>query len=182
MTTVIGMLFVVAVGNIKPLGGYTGVPNIPPPDTIHSALSVHRFDEKVDFSIWPCFFLSHRDRHQCVLFFVGRTGMERDRPESRLAQSMGINVFRLPAFVVCGRVCDRRTRRRFLCALSDLYHPHCVQPVSQDDLHPGVRGAGGVGYATLGPIVGAALLTFFPEFVSVAERRAYSSWERWWYW
>jgi len=31
---------------------------------------------------------------------------------------------------------------------------------------------GGVGCATLGPIVGAALLTFFPEFVSVAEEKS----------
>ena len=50
MTTVIGMLFVVAVGNVKSLGGYTGVPNIPPPNTLHlGPLGSIVFDEKVDF-------------------------------------------------------------------------------------------------------------------------------------
>jgi len=39
-----------AVGNVKSLGGYTGVPNIPPPDIIHlGSLGSIVFDEKVDF-------------------------------------------------------------------------------------------------------------------------------------
>jgi branched-chain amino acid transport system permease protein len=50
LTTVIGMLFVVALGNISWLGGYSGVPGIPPPGTIHlGALGSIVFDEKVDF-------------------------------------------------------------------------------------------------------------------------------------
>jgi branched-chain amino acid transport system permease protein len=168
MTTVIGMLFVVAVGNIGSMGGYNGVSNIPAPDTINfGALGKVVFDTKVDF-----FYLG------LILFVIimlvinafyaswaGRAwnaiGLN-----PRLAQSMGVNVFRyrLVSFVVG-------------CAIAGLlgsFYAHYQTFIipTAFNLFPKTiyiqvfAVLGGVGYATLGPIVGAAALSLFNEAFS----------------
>ena len=173
MTTVIGMLFVVAVGNIGSMGGYNGVSNIPAPDTINfGALGSVVFDTKVDF-----FYLG------LILFVIimlvinafysswaGRAwnaiGLN-----PRLAQSMGVNVFRyrLVSFVVG-------------CAIAGLlgsFYAHYQTFIipTAFNLFPKTiyiqvfAVLGGVGYATLGPIVGAAALTLFNE--------AFSGYQQW---
>lgn len=168
MTTVIAMLFVVAVGNIKWLGAYNGVSNVPAPDSISlGALGSAVFDSKVDF-----FYLG------LVLFIVialvinafyaswaGRAwnaiGLN-----PRLAQSMGVNVFRyrLISFVVACAVAG---------ALGSFYaHYQTFIIPTAFNLFPKTiyiqvfAVLGGVGYATLGPIVGAALLSLFSELFS----------------
>jgi branched-chain amino acid transport system permease protein len=173
MTTVIGMLFVVAVGNIGSMGGYNGVSNIPAPDTLNfGALGSIVFDTKVDF-----FYLG------LILFVIimlvinafyaswaGRAwnaiGLN-----PRLAQSMGVNVFRyrLVSFVVG-------------CAIAGLlgsFYAHYQTFIipTAFNLFPKTiyiqvfAVLGGVGFATLGPIVGAAALSFFNE--------AFSGYQQW---
>ena len=173
MTTVIGMLFVVAVGNIGSMGGYNGVSNIPAPDSLNfGALGSVVFDTKVDF-----FYLG------LILFVIimlvinafysswaGRAwnaiGLN-----PRLAQSMGVNVFRyrLVSFVVG-------------CAIAGLlgsFYAHYQTFIipTAFNLFPKTiyiqvfAVLGGVGYATLGPIVGAAALTLFNE--------AFSGYQQW---
>jgi len=174
MTTVIGMLFVVAVGNVKSLGGYTGVPRIPPPNTIHlGALGSIVFDEKVDF-FYLALFLFVIIVIVINAFYSSWAGRAWNAIglNPRLAQSMGVNVFRyrLLSFVVG-------------CAIAGLvgsFYAHYQTFIipTAFNLFPKTiyiqvyAVLGGVGYATLGPIVGAALLTFFPEFVSVAEEKS----------
>lgn len=174
MTTVIGMLFVTLVGNIKSIGGYNGISNIPAPDALNfGALGTVTFDSKVDY-----FYLA------LILFAIivivinafysswaGRAwnaiGLN-----PRLAQSMGVNVFRyrLISFVVA-------------CAIAGLigsFYAHYQTYISPNafNLFPKTiyiqvyAVLGGVGFATLGPLVGGALLTFFPEWVSVAEEKS----------
>jgi len=173
MTTVIGMLFVVAVGNIGRMGGYNGVSNIPAPDTLNfGALGKIVFDSKVDF-----FYLG------LILFVIimlvvnafysswaGRAwnaiGLN-----PRLAQSMGVNVFRyrLTSFVLG-------------CAIAGLlgsFYAHYQTFIipTAFNLFPKTiyiqvfAVLGGVGFATLGPIVGAAALSFFNE--------AFSGYQQW---
>ena len=174
LTTVIGMLFVVVVGNISWLGGYNGVPGIPPPNTIHlGALGSIVFDEKVDF-FYLALFLFVIIALVINAFYSSWAGRawKAIGLNPRLAQSMGVNVFRyrLLAFVVA-------------CAIAGLvgsFYAHYQTFIipTAFNLFPKTiyiqvyAVLGGVGYATLGPIVGAALLTFFPEFVSMAEEKS----------
>jgi branched-chain amino acid transport system permease protein len=174
LTTVIGMLFVVVVGNMSWLGGYSGVPGIPPPNTIDlGALGSIVFDEKVDF-FYLALFLFAIIVIVINAFYSSWAGRAWNAIglNPRLAQSMGVNVFRyrLLSFVVG-------------CAIAGLvgsFYAHYQTFIipTAFNLFPKTiyiqvyAILGGVGYATLGPIVGAALLTFFPEFVSVAEEKS----------
>ena len=174
LTTVIGMLFVVAVGNTSWLGGYSGVPGIPPPNTIHlGALGSIVFDEKVDF-FYLALFLFVIIVTVINAFYSSWAGRAWTAIglNPRLAQSMGVDVFRyrLLSFVVG-------------CAIAGLvgsFYAHYQTFIipTAFNLFPKTiyiqvyAVLGGVGYATLGPIVGSALLTFFPELVSVAEEKS----------
>jgi branched-chain amino acid transport system permease protein len=171
LTTVIAMLFVVVVGNIAWLGGYNGIPGITPPNPIHfGSLGSIVFDNKVDF-----YYLALILFAIIVLlvnaFYASWAGRawKAIGLNPRLAQSMGVNVFRyrLLSFVVA-------------CAIAGLvgsFYAHYQTFIipTAFNLFPKTiyiqvyAVLGGVGYATLGPLVGAALLTFFPEFVSVTE-------------
>jgi len=104
MTTVIAMLFVTVVGNIQYLGGYNGISNIPAPEAINfGALGSIVFDSKVDF-----FYLGLVLLVIVVLvinaFYSSWAGRAWNAIglNPRLAQSMGVNVFRyrLLSFVV----------------------------------------------------------------------------------
>jgi len=174
LTTVIGMLFVVAVGNIAWLGGYSGVPNIPPPNPINlGPLGSIVFDEKVDF-FYLALFLFVLIVLVVNAFYSSWAGRAWNAIglNPRLAQSMGVNVFRyrlLSCVVACA-----------IAGLVGSFYAHYQTFIipTAFNLFPKTiyiqvyAVLGGVGYATLGPIVGAALLTFFPEFVSVAEEKS----------
>jgi branched-chain amino acid transport system permease protein len=174
LTTVIGMLFVVVVGNIPWLEGYSGVPGIPPPDTLDlGALGSIGFDEKVDF-FYLALFLFVVIVTVINAFYSSWAGRAWNAIglNPRLAQSMGVDVFRyrLLSFVIG-------------CAIAGLvgsFYAHYQTFIipTAFNLFPKTiyiqvyAILGGVGYATLGPIVGSALLTFFPELVSVAEEKS----------
>jgi branched-chain amino acid transport system permease protein len=174
MTTVIGMLFVVAVGNTAALQGYTGVPNIPAPNAVNlGPLGAIVFDEKVEF-----FYLA------LVLFVIiilvinafysswaGRA-WKAIGLNPLLAQSMGVNVFRyrLLSFVVASAICG--LVGSFYAHYQTFIIPTAFNLFPKTIYIQVYAVLGGIGYATLGPIVGAALLTFFPEFVSVTEEKS----------
>ncbi len=174
MTTVIGMLFVVLVGNIPWLGAYNGVPGIPPPNTIDlGALGSTVFDDKVDFYYLALmlFTLIVLAVNAFYASWVGRAwtaiGLN-----PRLAQSMGINVFRyrLLSFVVACSIAG--LVGSFYAHYQTFIIPTAFNLFPKTIYIQVYAVLGGVGYATLGPIVGSALLTFFPEFVSVAEEKS----------
>lgn len=172
MTTVIAMLFVTVVGNIQWLGAYNGISSIPAPDSIgFGSLGKIVFDSKVDF-----FYLGLIIFVVIVLVINAVYSSWAGRAwnaiglNPRLAQSMGVNVFRyrLMSFVVG-------------CAIAGLigsFYAHYQTFIipTAFNLFPKTiyiqvfAVLGGVGYATLGPIVGAGLLTLFNEAFSRVDK------------
>jgi branched-chain amino acid transport system permease protein len=167
MTTVIAMLFVTVVGNIQWLGAYNGISNIPAPDSIGSIV----FDTKVDY-----FYLALILLVIIVLvinaFYSSWAGRAWNAIglNPRLAQSMGVNVFRyrLASFVlgcaIAGLVGSFYAHyQTFIIPTAFNLFPKTIQIQVFAVL-------GGVGFATLGPIVGSALFVFFTELFSGYEQ------------
>jgi len=172
MTTVIAMLFVTVVGNIQWLGAYNGVSSIPPPDTLDfGALGSVVFDSKVDY-----FYLGFILLIVIVVvvnaFYCSWAGRAWNAIglNPRLAQSMGVNVFRyrLVSFVlgcaIAGLVGSFYAHyQTFIIPTAFNLFPKTIQIQVFAVL-------GGVGFATLGPIVGSALFVFFTELFSGYEQ------------
>jgi branched-chain amino acid transport system permease protein len=168
MTTVIAMLFVTVVGNIQWMGAYNGISNIPRPETIDfGALGSIVFDSKIEF-FYLGLFLFVIIVLVINAFYTSWAGRAWNAIglNPRLAQSMGVNVFRyrLMSFVVG-------------CAIAGLvgsFYAHYQTFIipTAFNLFPKTiyiqvfAVLGGVGYATLGPIVGAGLLSLFNELFS----------------
>jgi branched-chain amino acid transport system permease protein len=168
LTTVIGMVFGVAVGNIEALGAYNGISNIPPPNPILIPfLSPIGFESKISF-----FYLALFLCLICVLiikaFYAAWTGRAWTAIglNQRLAESLGINVFRykLIGFVLASGV----------AGLLGSYFAHYQSFVQPDTFNIFVTIylqiyaiLGGVGYAIAGPIFGTAILSFIPEFLRI---------------
>jgi branched-chain amino acid transport system permease protein len=172
MTTVIAMLFVTVVGNIGWMGGYNGISNIPAPNALNfGALGTVAFDSKVDF-----FYLG------LILFVIiflvinafysswaGRAwnaiGLN-----PRLAQSMGVNVFRyrLLSFVVGCAVAG--LVGSFYAHYQSFIIPTAFNLFPKTIYIQVFAVLGGVGFATLGPIVGSGLLSLFNEAFSAVDR------------
>jgi branched-chain amino acid transport system permease protein len=171
LTTVIGMLFVVAVGNIPALNGYNGIPNIPPPDTINIPfLPPLVFNSKVAF-FYLALFLFAIIILVINAFYSAWTGRAWNAIglNPRLAQSMGINVFRyrLLSFIVASAIAGAigsfyAHYQAFIIPTTYSLFPKAIYVIMYAIL-------GGVEYAILGPLVGAALMTFFPELVRMTQ-------------
>jgi branched-chain amino acid transport system permease protein len=168
MTTVIAMLFVTVVGNIEWLGAYNGISNIPPPETINlGTLGSIVFDSKVDF-----FYLGLIIFGAIVLvinaFYASWAGRAWNAIglNPRLAQSMGVNVFRyrLMSFVVGCAVAG--LVGSFYAHYQTFIIPTAFNLFPKTIYIQVFAVLGGVGYATLGPIVGAGLLSLFNELFS----------------
>ena len=168
MTTVIGMLFVTVVGNIKWMGGYQGISTVPPPNPIGSIV----FDSKVDF-----FYLGLILFVIIVLvvnaFYASWAGRAWNAIglNPRLAQSMGINVFRYRIFSFVVACAIGGLVGSFYAHYQAYINPSAFNLFPKTIYVQAFAVLGGVGFATLGPLVGAALLTFFTELVS-----AYDVW------
>lgn len=168
MTTVIAMLFVTVVGNIQWMGAYNGISNIPRPETIDfGALGSIVFDSKIEF-FYLGLFLFVIIVLVINAFYTSWAGRAWNAIglNPRLAQSIGVNVFRyrLMSFVVG-------------CAIAGLvgsFYAHYQTFIipTAFNLFPKTiyiqvfAVLGGVGYATMGPIVGAGLLSLFNELFS----------------
>jgi len=171
LTTVIGMLFVVAVGNISALNRYNGISNIPPPNTIDLPfLPPMVFDSKVAF-----FYLGFVIFILVVLFINAFYSSWAGRAwnaiglNPRLAQSMGVNVFRyrLMSFVIASGIAG--LVGSFYAHYQAFIIPNAFNLFPKAIYFQVFAILGGIEYATLGPIVGAALLTFFPDLVSMTQ-------------
>lgn len=168
LSSVIGMLFVVTFGNIRYLGGYDGITNIPPPDTIILPfLPPIEFDSKVAF-----FYLA-------LVFFViivlilkafysswiGRAWSAIGLNPS-LAQSLGINIFRykLLGFVVASGLAG--FIGSFYAHYGNFVIPYTYAMFT--NIYIQIYAIlGGIGYPILGPIIGSAVMVFFPELFRV---------------
>lgn len=170
ITSIVGMLFVVLVGNIDYLGGYMGVTDIPPPETIAIPfLPPIVFDSKVEFLYLAL-----------ILFVVvilittafysawsGRAWMAIGMSPN-LATSIGINVFRyqLLAFSVASGIAG-------LAGSFWAHYQSLMVPETFDffvTIYAQIYAIlGGMGYVVMGPLVGAAMMTFLPEFLRIAD-------------
>lgn len=166
LTAVIGMLTPDIIGSIKALGGYQGITNIPPPNSI-----------KIPF-LAPIQFVSNISYYYLLLLLLlfvmllfsglykawtGRAWMAIGRNTS-LAESLGINVFRyrLTAFVVASTV----------AGLMGSFYAHYVQNITPapfgvfTTIYVHVYAIlGGLDFAILGPVVGSFVMTFVPHLL-----------------
>jgi branched-chain amino acid transport system permease protein len=173
LTAVIGMLFTVAVGNIPFLGGHSGVADIPPPDPIRIPfLPPLEFVSPVQH-FYMALFLLVVVVLICRAFYSAWTGRAWTAIglNYRLGESLGVNVFRYKtmAFVLAS-------------GIDGLMGSFCAH--YQGFVVPDTYGMfttiyiqvytvlGGIGYPLLGPTVGAALMTFFPELFRTTRQMA----------
>jgi branched-chain amino acid transport system permease protein len=173
LSSVIGMMFNVLIGNISYLGAWNGIPNIPPPNPIKLP-----FLPPIEFvSEVPLFYLGMFVFLIIILisnaFYESRPGRawRATGMSPRLAESIGVNIFRykLSSFVLSSA----------LCGLIGSFYAHYhsfVTPASfgmWQNIYVQIYAIlGGLGYATLGPFVGSAVMTFFPESIRMAEEVA----------
>lgn len=170
ITAVIGMLFVVAIGNASFLGGYSGIADIPPPDPIRIPfLPPIEFVAKAQY-FYLALFLFVVVVLICKAFYSAWTGRAWTAIglSPQLAESLGINVFRyrLLSFVVASGI----------AGLIGSFYAHY-----QGFIIPDTYGfittiyvqiyaiLGGIGHAVLGPVVGAVVMTFFPEYMRITQ-------------
>jgi branched-chain amino acid transport system permease protein len=173
LTAVLGMLFSVTVGSIGYLGAYSGLNNIPAPDSIKlPGIPAIVFHSKI-----PYFYLAVILAivvilvcKACYSSSVGRA-WRAVRSNTRLAKSLGIDVFRyrLAAFVVC---C-------VLLGLIGSFYAHYTRYISPDTypMSASIKVQmyavlGGFGYSVAGPLVGAFLMTLVPELMQGAREYA----------
>jgi branched-chain amino acid transport system permease protein len=169
LTNVIGMLFAVLVGNINYLGGYNGISSIPAPNPIHLPfLPVIQFTSKVEFFylVLALFLLVLLISYAFYRSWSGRAwtavGLS-----PRLAESIGINLFnyKMSALVVSSCI----------CALVGVFYAHYEAFIIPDtfnmwqNIYIQIYAIlGGIGYAVVGPLIGAVVMTWFPEAMRVA--------------
>jgi branched-chain amino acid transport system permease protein len=170
MTMMIGLLFSVAVGSTAFLGGYPGIFNIPKPEAIHlPPLPPIRFASDVAF-----YYLMMLLVLAVVLVFsafyrawTGRAwtaiGLNK-----RLAESLGINVFRyrMVAFVVAAAA----------SGLMGSFYAHYQAAVNPETfslfrtLYVHIYAIlGGLGFPILGPVIGSMVMVFFAEVMRFAQ-------------
>jgi branched-chain amino acid transport system permease protein len=164
LSSVIGMVFVVIVGNIPFLGGYMGITKVPGPDPIALPfLPAITFDSKISF-FYLALFLLAIVMLVISAFYSAWTGRAWSAIglNSRLAQSVGIDLFKykLMAFVVASAIAG-------LMGSFFAHYEGFVIPTTYDmftNIYIQIYAIlGGVGFAILGPLVGAVVMTFFPE-------------------
>lgn len=168
MTTVIAMLFVTVVGNIQWLGAYNGISNIPAPEPINlGALGSITFDSKVDF-FYLALFLFGIVMLVINAFYVSWAGRAWNAIglNPRLAQSIGVDVFRyrLLSWIIGCAVAG--LMGSFYAHYQTFIIPTAFTLFPKTIYIQACAVLGGVGYATLGPIVGAGLFSLFNELVS----------------
>ncbi|OGO22621.1 MAG: hypothetical protein A2144_14035 [Chloroflexi bacterium RBG_16_50_9] len=173
LSAVIGMLFVVSVGNIRFLGAYNGIMNIPAPDPIKIPFFPPiEFVSRVQF-LYLALILFVIIIMISNAFYSASTGRAWTATglNPRLAESLGVNIFRykLLAFVVSSGI----------VGLIGSFYAHYggfVIPTTFGmwiNIYIQIYAIlGGLGYATLGPLVGSAIMTFFPEMIRMAKEVA----------
>jgi branched-chain amino acid transport system permease protein len=170
LTSIIGMLIGLVFGNIRWLGGFTGIEYIPPPDPIH----IPFLDPILFISKIPYYFL------MLVLFLLvfisfralytsstGKAWMAIGL-NPHLAESIGVNVFRyrLIAFVIASAAAG--LEGSFYAHYIGSINPNAFNIFKTINIHIYAI-LGGTGFAFLGPIVGTFIMTFVPESLRIAK-------------
>lgn len=170
LSAVLGMLIIVVFGNLRFLGGYQGIDSIPPPDPITIPfVATVEFTTKVPYYYLMLFLLLLTVGVLRAFYaaWTGRAWMAIGL-NSRLAESLGINIFRyrLWAFVIASAI----------AGLAGSFYAHyigAVIPATFDvfkTIYVHIFAIlGGVDFAILGPIVGSVLMTFVPEFLRITK-------------
>lgn len=164
LTSVIGMMFGIAVGNIGWLGGYNGISSIPPPNPIKVlTLPPLEFVSKVPF-FYLALFLSVIAIVIMRAFYAAWTGRAWTAIglNQQLAESLGINVFRfkLAGFLLASGIAG--LLGSFFAHYQSFIQPNSFGIFSTIYLQIFAI-LGGIGFPIAGPIVGTAVMTFIPE-------------------
>lgn len=170
---IIGMIFNLIVGSITYFGAWSGIHDIPPPNPIRIPfLPALEFVSVVQFFYLGLFIFIVIALISYAFYasWVGRAwtaiGLS-----PQLGESLGVNVFgyRLLAFVVSSA----------LCGLIGAFYAHYRGFISPDsfgmwqNIYVQIYAIlGGVSFVFAGPIVGAAVMTFLPEFIRGAKEVA----------
>lgn len=170
LSAVIGMLFSVVVGNISYLGGYNGISNVPPPESINLPFLpeiVFGPNNKV-----PYFYLALVLLLLIIVVFKALYSSRIGRAwtaiglNPRLAESIGVNIFRykMLAFVAASAAVG-------LIGSFFAHYEGFVTPNTYGmwiNIYIQIYAIlGGIGYAILGPLVGSGLMTAIPELMRV---------------
>jgi branched-chain amino acid transport system permease protein len=168
LTSVLSMLIVLIYGNIDWLGGYQGIEAIPPPDSIPIPyLTQVDFVSKASFYYLMLLLLGIVMLAFSAFYksWAGRAWSAIDLSPS-LAESIGVNLrrYRLLAFVVSSSA----------AGLVGSFYAHYIGAVTPSSfgifktIHVHICAIlGGLGYAMLGPIIGALIMTFIPEMLRI---------------
>jgi branched-chain amino acid transport system permease protein len=164
LSSVIGMLFTVAIGSVSYLGGYDGISSIPPPDAIHlPGGHVIDFSSKVQF-FYLALFLLVVVILVCKALYGSRMGRAWTAIglSPRLAESIGIDIFRYKmfSFVIASAIAGMIGS--FYAHYESFVIPNTFNTWQNIYFHLYAI-LGGVAYPLLGPIVGAGIMTFLPE-------------------
>jgi len=170
LTSVIGMLIGLVFGNIKWLGGFTGIEYIPPPNPIQLPfLDPILFISKIPyyFLMLVLFLLVFISFRALYTSSIGRAWMAIGL-NPHLAESTGVNVFRyrLIAFVIASAA----------AGLEGSFYAHYIGSINPNafnifkTIHVHIYAIlGGTGFAFLGPIIGTFIMTFVPESLRIAK-------------
>ena len=166
LTSVIGMLFNVVVGNIPYVGGYSGITNIPRPDAIVLPFMTIDFSSKAHFFYLALFMLVVAILVASAFYssWAGRA-WKAIGLNPRLAESIGVNIFRYKLLVfVLGSA---------LAGFAGSFYAHYegfITPSSYQmwvNIYIHIYGIlGGIGYPIWGPLVGSAILIPLDEWTN----------------
>lgn len=169
LTMVFGEVMVLAFGQSPFFGGYLGIVSIPPIDPIPIPfLASIEFTSKIPYYYLMLFFFLIVTIAFSAFYkaWIGRAWMAIGL-KPHLAESLGVNLFRyrLWAFIIASAA----------AALVGSYYAHyygTIQPTTFGVWKTiGVHIfaiVGGVGFPILGPVIGALIMTFIPEFLRIA--------------
>jgi branched-chain amino acid transport system permease protein len=165
LSSVIGMLFPIVIGSVGYLGGYTGISNIPAPEKIHlGGLTLDFGTAKGYYYLAAIIFIVVV--LVCAGFYRSWTGRawKSIGMNPRLAESFGVDVFhyRLLAIVVGAGLVG---------LIGSFYSSYItfVLPAQfgmwQNVYIQAYAVLGGIGFAVLGPLLGATVMTVVPQLV-----------------
>jgi branched-chain amino acid transport system permease protein len=165
LSSVIGMLFPIVIGSVGYLGGYTGISSIPAPEKIHiGALNIDFGTAKGYYYLAAIIFVVVV--LVCAGFYRSWTGRawKSIGMNPRLAESFGVDVFhyRLLAIVVGSGLVG---------LIGSFYASYItfVLPAQfgmwQNVYIQAYAVLGGIGFAVLGPLLGATVMTVVPQLV-----------------
>jgi branched-chain amino acid transport system permease protein len=170
LTAIIGMLIGLVFGNIRWLGGFTGIEYIPPPNPLDiPLLAPILFTSKIPyFYLMLALFLL-----VCISFWAlytsstGRAWMAIGL-NPHLAESIGVSVFRyrLVAFIIASTVAG--LEGSFYAHYIGAINPHAFNIFKTINVHIYAI-LGGINYAFLGPIIGTFIMIFVPESLRITK-------------